>query len=93
MKAFVALRGAKRRPQIGRVFVLQTYSKRARAPHSHAITGIPEIVSERCDEANEAAGFLRAHISSRAARLVCKGITFAHRASAHRPENRGFGLD
>ena len=53
MQAFVALRGAQRRPQIGGVFVSKAHVERPRARHAHAIAAFAEIVGERRDEADE----------------------------------------
>ena len=59
---------AQRRAQIGRVLLAEAHVERARAGEAHAVAALAEIVRERRDEAEPAAGFLDAHVARRAAR-------------------------
>src|SRR5919197_2814744 len=56
IEEIVAFRGAQRGAQIGGVFLTETHVERARASHPHAIAGFAEIVGERRDKTEPAAG-------------------------------------
>src|SRR5271157_1095379 len=53
----VGLRGAQWFAQIGRVFLAETHIECAGAGHPHAIAGFAEIMRERSNETEAAAGF------------------------------------
>src|SRR3984885_11949622 len=61
----IPFRGAEWGAQIGCVFVPQTHVKPASACHSHPIAGRAKIVSQRRDEANQAAGLPDSHVPRR----------------------------
>ena len=60
----------KRRAQVGGVLLAEAHVERARAGHAHAVAALAEIVRQRRDEAEAAAGLLHAHIARRAAGAV-----------------------
>ena len=66
----VALRGAQRRAQVGGVLLAEAHVERAGAGEAHAVAGFAEIVRQRRDEAEPAAGLGDAHIAGRAAGAV-----------------------
>src|SRR5690349_13661750 len=63
----VGFRGAQWLAQIGGVFLAETHKERAGAGDPHPIAGLAEIMRERGDEAEPAAGFRNAHIARRPA--------------------------
>src|SRR6202034_4756895 len=63
----VAFRSAQRLAQIGGVFWAETHIKRAGTGDAYAIAGFAEIVRQRRDKAEAAAGLGDAHITGRPA--------------------------
>src|SRR6202521_6040642 len=70
VEEIVALRRAQRRAQVGAVLLAETHEQRAGAGDAHAIAALAEVMGQRRDEAEEAAGLLDAHISCRPAGAV-----------------------
>ena len=70
IEEFVALRRAQRRAQVGGILLAEAHVERAGAGHAHAVAGFAEIVRERRDEAEPAAGLRHPDITSGAAGLV-----------------------
>src|SRR5215470_1612311 len=63
----IDLGGAQRFAQIGGVFLAETHIERAGAGHPYAIAGFAEIMGERRNKTEPAAGFRNAHIARRSA--------------------------
>ena len=70
----VALGGAQRLAQIGGILLAEAHIQRAGAGDAHAIAGFAEIVGERRDEAEPAAGLGDAYIARRAAGAVVEVV-------------------
>ena len=66
----VAFRGPQRCAQIGGILLAQAHIERAGAGQPHPVAAFAEIMGERRDEAEPAAGLLHPHIAGRAAGLV-----------------------
>src|SRR3546814_641755 len=66
----VALAEAQRRAQVGGVLLAEAHVERAGAGEAHAVAAFTEVVGQRRDEAEAAAGLLHAHIARRAAGAV-----------------------
>src|SRR5438105_313982 len=66
----VALGGPQRRAEIRGILLAETHVERARAGHAHPVAGFAEIVGERGDEAEPAAGLLDPHVARRSAGAV-----------------------
>src|SRR5476649_803543 len=66
----VALRRPQRRAEVGGIVLTQAHIKSAGAGEPHAIAAFAEIVSERRDEAQPAAGLLDREVTRRAAGAV-----------------------
>ena len=66
----VALGGPQGRAQVGGILLAQAHVERAGAGEPHAVAALAEIMGERRDEAEPAAGLLHPHIARRAAGLV-----------------------
>ena len=81
----VALRRAQRPAQVGRVLLAQAHVHGAGAGHPHAVAALAEIVGQRRDEAEPAAG-LRDLARSAPARRSGRGC---RSASSARPAGRG----
>ena len=79
LKQIVALGGAERRAQVGGVLLAEAHVERAGAGDAHAVAAFAEIVGQRRDEAEPAAGLGdRAH--SAPARRSCRGCPRASSA-------------
>src|SRR5215831_15749928 len=63
----VGLRRTQWFAQIGRVFLAETHIKRAGAGHPYAIAGFAEIMRQRSNETEAAAGFRNTHVACRTA--------------------------
>src|SRR5262249_46760933 len=70
VEQIVAFRSAQRRAQICGVLLSEAHVQRARAGDADAVAGLAEIMGERRDEAEPAAGLLDAHVARRAARAI-----------------------
>ena len=66
----VALAGAQRRAQVGGILLPQAHIQRAGAGQPHAVAAFAEIMRQRGDETQLAAGFLNLDIARRPAGLV-----------------------
>ena len=67
---FIAFRGAKRRAQIGGIFLAQTHEKGAGAGQANTVAAFAEIMGHRRDEAQATAGLGDLYVAGRAAGLV-----------------------
>src|SRR5215207_10050725 len=77
-EALVALRGAKRRAQVGRILLAQAHEPLAGAGEAHPIAALAEVMGHRRNEAELSAGFLHPDISGRPARAfgqVLEGVS------------------
>src|SRR5271165_4338725 len=61
---------AQGRAQIGAVLLAKAHVELARAGHAHAVAALAEIMSERRDEADPAAGLSRAPVARRPAGAI-----------------------
>src|SRR5215475_9506870 len=66
----VALRGTQHAAQVGGIVLAEAHEQRARAGDAHAVAGFAEIVRQRRDEAEPAAGLAHAHVAGRPAGAV-----------------------
>ena len=72
IEKIIGFRGAQRFAQIGRVFLAETHIECAGAGHPHAIAGFAEIMRERSNETEPAAGFRNAHVARQIGRASCR---------------------
>src|SRR6266849_813440 len=70
VQRLVALGCAQRRAQVGGILLPEAHVESARAGDPDTIAGFAEIMGERSDEAEPAAGLLHAHIACRSAGAV-----------------------
>ena len=70
VEELVALGGAQRRAQVGGVFLAEAHIERAGAGQPHAVAALAEIMGQRRDEAEPAAGLRDLDIAGRAAGAV-----------------------
>src|ERR1700693_2362686 len=87
LKRLVALGGPQRRAQIGGILLPEAHIERAGAGEADAIAGLAEIMRERRDEAEPAAGLLHAHVARRTAGAVVdilERVAFAEPRPPHR---------
>src|SRR5579863_10241400 len=65
LKQFVVRRGAQRRPQIRRILLAEAHVERAGAGDADAVAALAEIMGQRRDEAEPAAGLSDFDIAGR----------------------------
>src|SRR6185437_16594390 len=63
VEEIVGLRRAKRRAQVGGILLAQAHEQRAGASDADTVAAFAEIMRERRDEAEPAAGFLDPHVT------------------------------
>src|SRR5215475_10199017 len=85
IEQIVAFRGTQRRAQICGVLLPEAHVERARAGDADAVAGFAEIVRQRRDEAEPAAGLLDAHVARWAAGAI---VDILERVALGKPSPR-----